>query len=385
MSAEVRALLKSRDSAFRAGDKEALRTARAKLSRAIKEAKRMHAQRIHGHFQDSGDSRDASLPDALNDFYARFESQNNVAARKTIPTPNDQVLCLSTADMKRTQSCRVNPWKSAGPDTIPVRVLRECAEQLAYVFTDIFNISLSSAIVPTCLKTTTIGPVPKKSTVSCLNDYRPVALTPIVMKCFKRLVMRHIKTQLPPSLDPLQFVYCPNRSTDDAITTALHLSLTHLDNKDTYVRMLFIDFSSAFNTIIPQHLIEKLSLLGLNTSLCNWILDFLTGRPQSVRIGNSLSSTTTLSTGDPQGCVAVSKGTIESVLSSCITAWFGNCTVSDLKTLQRIVRTAEKIIGLSLPSITDMYTTHCICKANSIVDDPTPPFTHTLHPPAVWK
>ncbi|KAK3560784.1 hypothetical protein QTP86_019477, partial [Hemibagrus guttatus] len=60
---------------------------------------------------------------------------------------------------------------------------------------------------------------------------------------------------------------------------------------------------SAFNTIIPQHLIKKLRLLGLNTSLCNWILDFLTGRPQSVRIGNSLSSTTTLSTGAPQGCV----------------------------------------------------------------------------------
>ncbi len=51
-------------------------------------------------------------------------------------------------------------------------------------------------------------------------------------------------------------------------------------NKDSYVRMLFIDFSSAFNTIIPQQLINKLSLLGLNNSLCNWILDFLTGRPQ---------------------------------------------------------------------------------------------------------
>ncbi|KAK3530802.1 hypothetical protein QTP70_002836 [Hemibagrus guttatus] len=55
MTAEVRALLKLRDSAFRAGDKEALRTARAKLSRAIKGVKRTHAQRIHGHFQDSGD------------------------------------------------------------------------------------------------------------------------------------------------------------------------------------------------------------------------------------------------------------------------------------------------------------------------------------------
>ncbi|KAK3538472.1 hypothetical protein QTP86_003685 [Hemibagrus guttatus] len=52
-----------------------------------------------------------------------------------------------------------------------------------------------------------------------------------------------------------------------------------------------------------EHLIEKLNLLGLNTSLCNWILDFLTGRLQSVRIGNSFSSTNTLSTGAPQGCV----------------------------------------------------------------------------------
>ncbi|KAK3526716.1 hypothetical protein QTP70_032064, partial [Hemibagrus guttatus] len=183
------------------------------------------------------------------------------------------------------------------------RVLRECAEQLADVFTDIFNISLSSAVIPTCLKSTTIIPVPKKSPVSCCNDYHPLALTPIIMKCFERLVMRQIKDLLPPSLDPMQFAYCPNRSTDDVIITTLHLSHTHLENKDTYIRMLFIDFSSAFNTIIPQHLTEKLSLLGIKTSLCNWILDFLNGRPQSVQIGNSTSSTTTLNTGAPQGCL----------------------------------------------------------------------------------
>ncbi|KAI5630226.1 gastrula zinc finger protein XlCGF28.1-like [Silurus asotus] len=269
----------------------------------------------------------------------------------------------------------------------------------------------------------------------------------------------------------------------------------------------------AFNTIIPQHLIEKLSLLGLNTSLCNWILDFLTGRPQSVQIGNSISSTTTLCTGAPQGfvlspllftllthdCVAMHSSnhivkfaddmilvdliskkdesayreevqrltawcgannltrnvdktkeivvdfrkaqseqspliidessveivkstkflgvhlsdnltwslntssimkkaqqclyflrrtyrTIESILSSCITAWFGNCTVSDRKTLQRIVRTAEKIIGVFLHSIMDFYTTRCIRKANSIVDDQThPSHTHfTLLPSGKW-
>ncbi|KAK3523011.1 hypothetical protein QTP86_010515 [Hemibagrus guttatus] len=129
--------------------------------------------------------------------------------------------------MKRTL-CRVNPQKSAGPDNIPGRLLRECAEQLADIFTDIINISLSSAIVPTCLKTTIIVPMLKKSTVLYLDDYCPVALTPIMKKCFERLVMRHIKTQLPPSLDPMQFAYRPNHSMDVG-------PVTHLANKDSYV------------------------------------------------------------------------------------------------------------------------------------------------------
>ncbi len=236
---------------------------------------------------------DTSLPDALNHFYSRFEMQNDTSAQKLPTPPNDQALCLSPADVRKTLS-RINPRKAAGPDNIPGRVLKDCAEQLTDVLTDIFNTSLSQAVIPTCLKSTTIIPVPKKSPVSCLNDYRPIALTPIIMKCFERLVMHNIKTSLPNTLDPLQFAYRPNRSTDDAISSTLHLALTHLENKDSYVRMLFIDFSSAFNTIIPQQLINKLSLLGLNNSLCNWILDFLTGRPLSVRVGHNTSSTTAL-------------------------------------------------------------------------------------------
>ncbi|KAK1785657.1 hypothetical protein P4O66_019004 [Electrophorus voltai] len=169
MPAEVRMLLRTRDSAFRTGDRDALRKARAKLQ-------------------------------------------------------NDQVLCLTAAEVRRTLH-GVNPQKSARPDNIPGHVLRECADQLADVLTDIFNISLSCTVVPTCFKTTTIVPVPKKPTVSCLNDYHPVALTSIIMNCFERLVMRHIKTQFPPSLDPLQFAYCSNRSTDDAVSTTLHLAL----------------------------------------------------------------------------------------------------------------------------------------------------------------
>ena len=84
---------------------------------------------------------------------------------------------------------------------------------------------------------------------------------------------------IPETLDPLQFAYRPNRSIDDAVSIALHTALSHLDKRNTYVRMLFTDYSSVLNTIVPSKLINKLSSLRLNTSLCNWILDFLPGDP----------------------------------------------------------------------------------------------------------
>ncbi len=102
---------------------------------------------------------------------------------------------------------------------------------------------------------------------------------------------------------PSCFKKCSNRSTDEAIAFTLHTALSHLENKNTYVRMLFVDYSSAFNTIVPATLDAKLQTLRLNRSLCSWILDFLTGRSQVVRMGNNTSSPLILNTGPLQGCV----------------------------------------------------------------------------------
>lgn len=128
----------------------------------------------------------------------------------------------------------VNPRKAAGPDGVPGKVLR------AGVFTTIFNLSLSLATVPPCLKTSTIIPIPKKAAVETPNDYRPVALMPVVMKCFEKLVSQHIRTCLPPTLDPHQFVYRANRSTEDTITIVLHTALSHLEHPGSYMRMLLL-------------------------------------------------------------------------------------------------------------------------------------------------
>ena len=50
-------------------------------------------------------------------------------------------------------------------------------------------------------------------------------------------------------------------------------------------------------------LIRKLTDLDFPASTCKWIYSFLTDRPQTVRMGTQTSSTLTLSTGSPQGCV----------------------------------------------------------------------------------
>ena len=86
------------------------------------------------------------------------------------------------------------------------------------------------------------SPCAQENKCNLPNYYRPVALTSVAMKCFERLVMAHISTIIPETLDPHQ-------------------------------------------------------------SLCNWILDFQTGRPQVIRVGNNTSAMLILNTRAPQGCV----------------------------------------------------------------------------------
>ncbi len=181
--------------------------------------------------------------------------------------------------------------------------LKTCAGQLAPIFTKIFNRSLELCKAPACFKCSTIITVPKKPKITGLNNYRPVTLTSVVMKSFERLVLDYLKASTGPLLDPLQFAYRANRSVNDAVNMGLHFILQHLDRPGTYVKILFVDFSSVFNTIIPDTLQNKLTQLSIPTFVCQWITSFLTDRQQVVRLGKLSSSTRTISTGAPQGCV----------------------------------------------------------------------------------
>ena len=179
----------------------------ANLKRGIREAKAAYKKKIEDHLKSNNTRQvwqgvqhitsykssnlpavdgDASLAEELNLFFARFET-TSVAVTPLPPVNSAHTLTVEESEVRRTLKA-VNSRKAAGPDGVAGRVLKDCADQLAGVFTKIFNQSLSQCTVPPCLKSSVIVPLPKKTTINSLNDYRPVALTPIVMKCFEKLV-----------------------------------------------------------------------------------------------------------------------------------------------------------------------------------------------------
>ena len=116
------------------------------------------------------------------------------------------------------------------------------------------------------------------------------------MKCFERIMLHHLLKQTEGKLDPLQFAYKRNRGEEDAILSLLHDTYTHLDKVGSFVRILFIDYSSAFNTIQPHSLVEKMFNLNVRPKLILWLIDFLVNRSQAVRYLNVLSQVKTTST-----------------------------------------------------------------------------------------
>ena len=150
--------------------------------------------------------------------------------------------CIVDPEVVESVFLKLKTKKAVGPDNISGRLLKQCAAQLCQVFSFLFSWSLRECCVPKLWKTSVICPVPKNNRPTALNDYRPVALTPIVMKCFERLILNSILSHVSPHLDPFQFAYKPNRSTDDATLTLLQNAYSHLEKPGSFVRILLLTF-----------------------------------------------------------------------------------------------------------------------------------------------
>ncbi|TWW59863.1 hypothetical protein D4764_06G0013930 [Takifugu flavidus] len=276
---DIKALLKEKKRAFVSGDKEELKSVQRELRRKIRQEKDNYRRKMENQLQQnnicgvwkglktiSGFKEQKSQPvsdrgwaNDLNLFFNRPSPVSSAATPATVCACNPLFLLLSLTPHQVRKALKKNrARKATGPDGISSTLLKSCADQLCGIFSHTFNLSLKLGRVPQLWKTSCIVPVPKTPHPKELNSYRPVALTSHLMKTLERLILAHLRPLLSSFMDPLQFAYQPSIGVDDAVIYLLHPSLTHLDKAGSTVRIMFFDFSSAFNTIQPRLLGDKL-------------------------------------------------------------------------------------------------------------------------------
>lgn len=146
----------------------------------------------------------------LNNFFCCFDlrdfSQALGTAMDSVPKSDSGAITIDQHAVERLFS-HICPRKASGPDGISGRLLKSCSSELAEAWRPIFQKSKDTHSVPSMWKSSIIVPVPKKASRKENNDYHPVALTSLIMKCFEKIRTNLLKLEVSSSLDPFQFAY----------------------------------------------------------------------------------------------------------------------------------------------------------------------------------
>ena len=330
---DLKGLLNQKKHLIAVKDRAQLKIVQKQIDRTISDCKEKHKAKVESMFRSDPRSAwkgikqltgmckqkfkpDVDKPkmfcDDLNIFYSRFDKHDFSSARESMnchlrrQTGHERVII--TEDEVLNSLTSIKSGKAPGPDEIGTNVLKMCSRTLAPILCKIFQQSLDQVRIPQLWKTSEIVPVPKKVPTTCNNDFRPVALTAIMMKCLEKIIKKLLQAQVAKYTDPCQFAYRSKRCVDDATLSLIDYVLEHVDRANTgthkyFAKILFVDFSSAFNTIQPHIMTRKLNDMNVHPSLILWINEFLTERPQYVKFLGSKSDMLYTNTGAPQGCV----------------------------------------------------------------------------------
>ena len=273
MAKEVKKLLKAKQHAFRTGDRISLKIAQAELKACVRKCKEDYKNKIQAQFKQNNTkqamhsvksiigcnkskkrcsaSNSTEFATDLNTFYCRFDCNDfevEMNCANLLPEHTFEILRDDVASVFK--NVKVN--KAAGPDKITGKVIKTCHVQLCGVFHVLFQLCVELGEIPLQWKTAEIVPIPKKPNPVLLNDYRPIALTSLLMKSFERIVLKYMLPQVEHLHDPLQFAYI-TKHVEDATLSMLNVILEHLENVEArmpeYYSLTFHQHLTQFSLI----------------------------------------------------------------------------------------------------------------------------------------
>jgi hypothetical protein len=193
---------------------------------------------------------------------------------------------------------------SSGPDGLATILLKKCKRSVSKPLFLLWRSCLDEGITPEMLKIAHIIPIHKGGHQGLPSNYRPIALTSLIIKLFEKIVRTNIVEYLDGNnlLNKSQHGFRKARSCVSQLLDHYDKILTLLEsgfNVDT----IYLDFAKAFDKVDHAIVLEKLSLLGIKGKLLGWIKSFLTDRTQYVIVNGFLSEPCKVLSGVPQGSV----------------------------------------------------------------------------------
>eukprot|EP00732_Lithocolla_globosa_P000417 Lithocolla_globosa_v1_NODE_127_length_6020_cov_51.448114.p1 type:complete len:867 gc:universal NODE_127_length_6020_cov_51.448114:3658-1058(-) len=195
--------------------------------------------------------------------------------------------------------------QATGPDNIPARVLKECAEVLAPILARLFQLSFDSGVFPSLWKIAHVVPVYKhKGESSDPSMYRPISLLSIVGKTMEKVINSTLRKHLFgfKLISHKQYGFRPKCSTVDLLTATTQRWINDMkDYKE--IRLVALDISRAFDAVWHKGLLVKLKSYGIEGNLLRWLSNFLSDRSQCVILNGETSSRKRITAGVPQGSI----------------------------------------------------------------------------------
>ncbi|XP_065557760.1 uncharacterized protein LOC136025706 [Artemia franciscana] len=156
---------------------------------------------------------------------------------------------------------------------------------MALPLTNMFQKSLDTKQIGQDWRNANVTPVHKGCSRNSFSNYRPISLTSVAGKILEVTMNTHIVGHLTTNelLSDSQHGFRHRPSVETSLIDAYDYITEHLDQA-ILVDLVLLDFAEAFDKVCYRRLRTKLFAIGIHNEIVEWMLQFLSGRKQRVKI-----------------------------------------------------------------------------------------------------